>query len=403
MGQILPRRSGVLGSGSVVNKVKLEGLNIYRSRGKWYVYLRATGEALIKNFDGERADLEREMARPGFIAAYNRPRKRAAAVAVGDLPMTTLGGLVHWFTNGDIDKKDDDAAAAEVSADAVDDKVGYPKWKKLAASTRTDYLDAFEYLRPEFDIVLSDITQPDLYDLRDKCANQKWGRFADQMISALSSMFSQGVKRGNRTGMTINPCRGMDKAHEADPNANREWFKTEWPVAFERSPMEIKIPLMLARFGGLRGQSIVVAGWKQYQPDELTGMCFRFVTRQNKRGLYLPAMRELQDFLAGLKRSSTLIAVRDDGTPWPSEKEMQTRVSHFLRDLERADLIGAGTTLHGLRVSYAAWWKRTGGASNSEVADLLGDKSERMGKHYTRHVEAEANVIRAFTRVRDAK
>jgi integrase len=66
-------------------------------------------------------------------------------------------------------------------------------------------------------------------------------------------------------------------------------------------------------------------------------------------------------------------------------------------------LIGAGTTLHGLRISYAAWWKRTGGANNSEVADLLGDKSERMGKHDTRHVEAEANVIRAFNRVRDAK
>ena len=66
-------------------------------------------------------------------------------------------------------------------------------------------------------------------------------------------------------------------------------------------------------------------------------------------------------------------------------------------------LIGAGTTLHGLRVSYAAWWKWTAGTNNSEVADLLGDKSERMGKHYTRHVEAEANVIRAFTWVRDAK
>ena len=66
-------------------------------------------------------------------------------------------------------------------------------------------------------------------------------------------------------------------------------------------------------------------------------------------------------------------------------------------------LIGAGTTLHGLRVSYAAWWKRTGGANNSEVTDLLGNKSERMGKRYTRHVEAEANVIRAFNRVRDAK
>ncbi|MFA9263237.1 MAG: hypothetical protein ACEQSB_08030, partial [Undibacterium sp.] len=97
------------------------------------------------------------------------------------------------------------------------------------------------------------------------------------------------------------------------------------------------------------------------------------------------------------------IALRDNGTPWESEKDMQTRVSHWLRDRERDGLIGSGTTLHGLRVSYAAWWKRTGGASDGEVADLLGDKSERMGKHYTRHVEREVNVIRAFERVKDKK
>jgi integrase len=71
--------------------------------------------------------------------------------------------------------------------------------------------------------------------------------------------------------------------------------------------------------------------------------------------------------------------------------------------LERAGLIGAGTTLHGPRVSYAAWWKRAGGATTRVVADLQGDKSERMGKHYTRHVEADANVIQAFIPVRDAK
>jgi integrase len=112
-------------------------------------------------------------------------------------------------------------------------------------------------------------------------------------------------------------------------------------------------------------------------------------------------MPELQDFLGALTRSSTMIAVRDDGTPWESEKEMQTRVSHYLRDLERDGLIGAGTTLHGLRVSYAAWWKRNG-ATDAEVADLLGDKSQRMGTHYTRHVTREDNVIRAFKRVKDA-
>jgi hypothetical protein len=90
-------------------------------------------------------------------------------------------------------------------------------------------------------------------------------------------------------------------------------------------------------------------------------------------------MQELQDFLAGLTRSSTLIAVRDGGAPWANETEMQTRVSHYLRDLERNGAIGAGTTLHGLRVSYAAWWKRSG-ANNSEVADLLKWTREKRAR-----------------------
>jgi integrase len=130
-------------------------------------------------------------------------------------------------------------------------------------------------------------------------------------------------------------------------------------------------------------------------------MAMQLVTRKNNEPNFLPAMPQLQDFLGGLTRSSTMIAVRDDGTPWESEKDLQTRVSHFLRDLERDGLIGAGTTLHGLPVSYAAWWKRNG-ATDAEVADLLGDKSQRMGTHYTRHVTREDNVIRAFNRVKDA-
>jgi integrase len=374
-----------------------DGLNIYRSRGKWYVYHRATGDALLRGFVGDRADLKRKLKSPEFIAAYNRPRLRARPAKT--LPIETLGGFVHWFTNGDIDRTPEQLKADDRFGENPD---GYPKWRtKLAAATRKDYLEAFDWLRDEFDIALADITQPDLYELRDKCANKKWPRFADQMIAALSSMFRQAKKRGK---MTINPCLGMEKAHEADPNANREWYPEEWKVAFERAPMEIKIPMMLARYAGLRGQTIVAVLWKQYRDHDLTGKCFRFVARKTKKSnaeAFVPAMPELQEFLAGLKRGSTLIALRDDGTPWESEVDMQTRVSHWLRDQERAGLIGAGTTLHGLRVTYAAWLSRHG-ASDKEVAAGLGDKSTRMGAHYTRHVENEANVVRAFKRVKDA-
>ena len=77
-------------------------------------------------------------------------------------------------------------------------------------------------------------------------------------------------------------------------------------------------------------------------------------------------------------------------------------MSHWLLDQERKGLIGSGTTLHGLRVSYAAWWKRNG-ASDSEVAALIGDRSLRMGTHDTRHVESEVSISRAFKRLKDVR
>jgi hypothetical protein len=224
---------------------------------------------------------------------------------------------------------------------------------------------------------------------------------ADQMVAALSSMFRQAVKRGK---MPFNPCLGMDKAHTADPNSNREWYGDEWEFVRTNAPMEILIPCMLARYAGLAGQTIVGLNDKQFHDHPLTGKSVRYTRRKNKKATLLPVDVELQRFLAArtVHRADGLIAVRDDGTAWPSEKEMQTRVSHWLRDRERDGLIGSGTTLHGLRVSYAAWWKRSG-ATNSEVADLIGDASEAMGAHYTRHVDSEVNVVRAFERAGDRK
>jgi integrase len=374
-----------------VIKVDLKGLQVFKARGKWYVYRRATGEALIKGFVGDREALERELASAAFLHVYNKPRlpKRSAK----DFGDGTLGGLIHWFTNGDIDRKPKDLdPPGSIEG-------GYPKWAKLSEATRTDYLKAYRWLSELFDAQLSEFITPELYELRDKCAHQKKTRFADKMISALSSMFSNAVERGK---MGSNPCLGMRKIHDADPNANREWLATEFRAALDAAPAEIKTVLILARFGGLRGQSVVEVGWRQYLPHSKTGMAVQLVTRKNAEPAFIPALAEMQSYLATLARTSTRIAVREDGTPWPTEKLMQARVSHWLREREAEGLIGAGTTLHGLRVSYAAWWKRNG-ATDAEIADLLGDKSQRMGTHYTRHVAREDNVVRAFERLDQSK
>jgi hypothetical protein len=371
----------------MVVKVQLKGLKIYKAKGRWYVYPRGGGEPIISGFVGTRQDVLDTLSEPNFLQTYNRPRLLRQFAK--DFPIEKLGGFVHWFTCGAID----DAKQGEVD--------GYPKWWKLADATRADYLEAFDYLRPEFDFDLKEITQPALYEVRDKCANAKWPRFADQMIAALSSMFKQAVKRGK---MPFNPCLGMDKAHTADPNSNREWFAHEWQFVRGAAPMEILIPCMIARYAGLAGQTIVGLNDKQFFDHPLTGKAVQYTRRKNGKATLLPVQVELQTFLGSrdIRRADGLIAIRDDGSLWESEKDMQTRVSHWLRDRERDGLIGAGTTLHGLRVSYAAWWKRNG-ASNAEVAELIGDKSEAMGKHYTRHVESEVNVVRAFNRLKDKK
>ena len=227
------------------------------------------------------------------------------------------------------------------------------------------------------------------------------GNFADKMIAVLSSMFTQAVKRKK---MTSNPCFGMNKIHTADPNSNREWFPHEWKFVRENAPTEVLIPCRVARYAGLAGQTIVGLNDKQFLDHELTGKAVQYTRRKNNKATFLPVLVELQTFLADRKVRSAdgLIAIRDNGAPWASEKEMQTRVSHWLRDRERDGKIGAGTTLHGLRVSYAAWWKRNG-ASDEEVARLIGDKSVSMGTHYTRHVEDEVSIVRAFNRVKNGE
>jgi hypothetical protein len=201
------------------------------------------------------------------------------------------------------------------------------------------------------------------------------------------------VKRGK---MPSNPALGMDKAYKKDRNKNREWSPSEW-LAVQHAPPHILTPMMLARYAGYRGQTISKMQWGHYQPDPTFGKCFRITVRKNKEQTWIPAVEPLQSYLDSLTRTSTSIATRYNGQAWETELQMQSQVSHWLKEQERDGLIQPGATLHGLRVTYASERKRLG-ANDGEVAAALGDRTTRMGEHYTRHVEAEAKVIRAFTR-----
>lgn len=351
----------------MVTTVKLKGLNVRQSRGKWYVSIRKTGETFVKGFVGSRDDLERHLADPDVLRAYTaaQTRDRSKVYSEG-----TLGELVRWF------------------------KTESPRWQKLSDASRKDYEKTFAYLDPEFDILIEDIDQAQLYEVRDTAAKAKWGRFADKMISHLSTMFREAVKKKK---MRSNPAIGVEKVHSADPNANHEWMPTEVAAALEAAPRWIKTPLVLARYQGFRGQTCRALTWRTYIDDPRTVKAFAITVRKNKELAWFPCEPETIAHLEELTKTSTFICTTSEDKPWKNEQSMQGKVSDFLTELKRDGIIRQGCTLHGLRVTYAASIRRMD-LDAGTVADALGDRSTRMGEHYTRHVEKEAGRMRAWKR-----
>jgi integrase len=356
--------------------VKMRGLKVYSVGGKWYVYVRATGVALVKNFSGTKADLLKLLETPEIMGAYNAKRIRA----MRSYPRHTLGWLVAWFTDPEF--TDPPIKCCE-------------HFKKLAPATQDKYKECLSCLDEVYDAPLSDLRTHDIVLWRDKVEKDKWPAFADRMVTVLSTMFGLAAERG---WMDSNIAQGIRRTYKSDKNANREWLPAEWAVVMDRAPTHLKIAYMLARYVGYRSQSVVAVQWSNYQPDPRFGMCFRMTHKKNSELHWIPASPELQSFLADIKvrTAKGQIAVRFNGQPWESAEQLQKQSSNFLGKLTRDGLVGPGLTEHGLRVTFACEIKRVTGANDDQVAAALGDRDARMGDHYTRHVEQEARIIEVF-------
>jgi ABC-type uncharacterized transport system substrate-binding protein len=101
----------------MVVRVKLKGLKIVRNKaGRYFVYIRGTRKAILKNFEGDRNVLLARLAEPDMLTLYNAYRKRDLNRVYAE---GTLGSLVAWF------------------------KADCPRYAKLAEATRDDYDKAF--------------------------------------------------------------------------------------------------------------------------------------------------------------------------------------------------------------------------------------------------------------------
>lgn len=339
--------------------MKLKGLNVRRnSAGKWYVSLRRTG-ALLGSAPDRKA-LDRLMASPAFLEAYTHATqaKTKRSYAAG-----TLGALIDWYKTR-------------------------TRYTRLADRTKADYLKAERFLEPCASYAVAEIVKADIVELRDQAAEEHNPAFAGHLLAFMSAVFSEASEAGK---MDANPALGVRRLYKANPEANRCWTAAEWQTVLGIAPASLVPVLAIARWAGLRGQDIAVLTWSSYRDDPEMGKVLAFVPRKNgaKVGEMVIGVRaELRAILDPLARGvlpSAPICRNSLGKRFPSENAMRQVWQGFkASEAFTAALPDSGDlTLHGLRVTFSSEL-REAGFSDREIADMLGDLSESMGKRYAR-------------------
>lgn len=106
--------------------------------------------------------------------------------------------------------------------------------------------------------------------------------------------------------------------------------------------------------------------------------------RTSKRGVQVavPIHPILADAIAARPKTNALqIAVNSHGEPW-TETGFNASFRTFKKNLEEKALIAPGLTPHGLRHTLGTRLREVG-ADDRTIADILGQKSTSMARHYS--------------------
>ncbi|MGD9540632.1 tyrosine-type recombinase/integrase [Methylocystis sp.] len=321
--------------------VKVKGVKRWRhpKTKRWYAYHRASGKRLNAEFG--TAEFFQE------LAEIERASKIAAPTP------GTLGLVIHEYLRS-------------------------PDWSALRPATRISYEKAFRVLAPLNDMPLVRTDRSFVFALRDKKLLPKHGVWlANYCVTVLSILFKFATDRG---WMKVNPlAERVKKIRQPRENGagNRPWSEAECHVVLDRAPAHIRLPIALAMCAGLRRADFLTITLASVRNDQIT-------IRTSKRGVpvAVPIHPILADAIAHRPRSnSDILCVGARGEPWTA-MGFNASWGKFRRALEAEGVIGRGLTCHGLRHTLGTRL-REAGADDRTIADILGQRSTSMARHYS--------------------
>lgn len=327
--------------------LRIKGLKRYRVKGKWYAYHRRSGTRLKSEFGTAEFIAE--------LAVLERNERQIVS-----LP-GTLGALFASYRAS-------------------------PAFLDLAAATRSGYSRMMNLLKPIDAMPLIELTAQFIARLRDQIAEKHGRRQANYVMAVISVACEHGKEHG---AVRENPVKGVKRIRRARcaPMANRPWTMEECRTVLDELPAQLKVPVALAMFTGLRkGDALGLT--KAAMRDG------RLWKRTNKTGheLSIPIHPELASILASApKHAAITVAATTHGTPW-TESGFNSSFIKAIAGLKNKGKVGDGLTFHGLRHTVGTLLIEAGFDIDT-VRRWLGQKTLAMAIHYTQTADTSRRMI----------
>lgn len=326
--------------------VRVKGVKRYRAKGRWYAYHRKAGVRLKAEFGTGAFFAE--------LAALERKLKTQAA-----LP-GTLGQLLASYRSS-------------------------PTYTDLASATRHGYSRMINLLKPLHDMPVVELTPQFIAGMRDRIAAKHGRRQANYVMAVVSVACEHGKEHGI---IADNPVKGVKRLRRdrSLAAANRPWTQEERRVVLTEAPVQLRVPVALAMFTGLR-KSDVLALTKTAIRNGRIGR------RTGKTGqeVSIPIHPDLTKLLAEAPlQDAVTIAATTNGTPWSVSGFNSTFIKAIAK-LEKAGRVEPGLTFHGLRHTCGTLLVEAGFDIDS-VRRWLGQKTLAMAIHYTETADTSVRM-----------
>ncbi len=153
--------------------------------------------------------------------------------------------------------------------------------------------------------------KPLIVRIRDKAAQDKGRKFANDVKARFSGLFGWGSERGHLLPTPAAGIKDIRRRKDA-PDANRPWADEERDAVLAACPAHIKPAIALMMFTGLGPRDALTLPRSFYKANEIA-------TKRSKTGepVFWRCPAQLTEILAEAPRHDAItLCANSDGKPW---------------------------------------------------------------------------------------